>query len=245
MEIFSLISFLAAVVVGTMVGSRLLLLARRTRKLPELALGTACLAIALGGVFLCPFFLFASTWPEWAVFASLIGSNLVNGVAGAAICLLTWRVFRPGRFWAAATTTTVSLGLLAALAVQILRGDVVPGWALLPENHVFMWVRTAVFMWAGFESLRYAGMMRRQARVGLGDPVVTAQIQLWGVATLTVGAMLALWGLAPHLGHASVQEWPVGAFLANTLGLVGAGSLHLAFLPPLAWRRWIEGRAAS
>lgn len=245
MEIFSLVSFLAAVVVGTTVGSRLLLLARRTRKLPELALGTACLAIALGGVFLCPFFYFASTWPEWAVFASLIGGNLVNGVAAAAICLLTWRVFRPGRFWAAAAFATVSLLLLATIAVQILRGDAVPCWALLPENHVFMWVRVAAFLWAGLESLRYAGMMRRQARVGLGDPVVTVQIQLWGVATVAVGVMLALWGLAPHLGHASVLEWPAGVFLANALGLVGAGSIHLAFLPPLLWRRWIEGRAAS
>jgi hypothetical protein len=244
-EIFALVSFLAAVVVGTTVGSRLLLLARRTRKLPELALGTACLAIALGGVFLFPPFYFASTWPEWAVFASLIGSNLVNGVAALAICLLTWRVFRPGRFWAAAATTTISLVLLVAMVAQILRGDAVPCWALLPENHVFMWLRVAAFLWAGFESLRYAGMMRRQARVGLGDPVVTAQIQLWGVATLAVGTMLALWALAPHLGHASVQEWPAGAFLANALGLVGAGSVHLAFLPPLAWRRWIEGRAAS
>jgi len=74
-EIFSLVSFLAAVVVGTAVGSRLLLLARRTRKLPELALGTACLAIALGGVFLCPFFYLASAWPEWAVFTCLIGAR--------------------------------------------------------------------------------------------------------------------------------------------------------------------------
>ncbi len=37
MELFSLISFLAAVGVGTAVGCRLLLLAWRTRKLPELA----------------------------------------------------------------------------------------------------------------------------------------------------------------------------------------------------------------
>jgi hypothetical protein len=34
-------------------------------------------------------------------------------------------------------------------------------------------------------------------------------------------------------------------FAANALGLVAAGSLHLAFLSPAAWRRWIEERAAS
>ena len=57
--------------------------------------------------------------------------------------------------------------------------------------------------------------------------------------------MLVFWALAPHLGHASVLDWSTGMFAANALGLVGAGSLHLAFLPPAAWRRWIEKRAAA
>jgi hypothetical protein len=244
-EFFSLVSFLALLSVGTTVGSRLLLLARRTRKLPELAIGTACLTTALGGVFLCPILYFAGSWPEGAVFATAIASSVVNGIAGSAICLVTWRVFRPGRFWAAAAWATVSLALLAAVLVQILRGDVVPHWALLPENHVFMWVRVAAFLWAGLESLRYAGMMRRQARLGLGDLMVATQIRLWGVAATTLSLMLVFWALAPHLGHASVLDWPAGMFLANALGIVAACSLHLAFLAPLPWRRWIEERTAS
>jgi hypothetical protein len=244
-ELFSLLSFLALLAVGTTVGSRLLLLARRTRKLPELAIGTACLFTALGGVFLCPILYFSGSWPEGAVFASVIASNLVNGVAGSAICLLTWRVFRPGHFWAASAWATASLALLAAVLGQTLRGDAVPHWALRPENHVFMWVRVAAFLWAGLESLRYAGMMRRQVRLGLGDPVVAAQIRLWGVAAVAISVMLVFWALAPHLGYASVQDWSTGMFAANALGLVGAGSLHLAFLSPAAWRRWIAERAAS
>jgi hypothetical protein len=49
MKLFSVVSFLAVLVVGIMVGCRLLLLARRTRKLPELALGTTCVSTAIGG----------------------------------------------------------------------------------------------------------------------------------------------------------------------------------------------------
>jgi hypothetical protein len=244
-ELFSLVSFLALLVVGTTVGFRLLLLARRTRKLPEIAIGTACLTTALGGVFLCPILYFADSWPEGVVFATAIGSSVVNGVAGSAICLLTWRVFRPGRYWAASAWVAASLALGAAVLVQTLRGDLVPHWALHPENHVFMWVRVAAFLWGGLESLRYAGMMRRQARVGLGNPVVAAQIRLWGVASASIALMLVFWALAPHLGHASVLDWSAGMFAANALGLAGAGSLHLAFLPPAAWRRWIEKRAAA
>jgi hypothetical protein len=128
--------------------------------------------------------------------------------------------------------------------VQIVRGDGVSHWALLPENHVYMWVRIAAFLWTGLESLRYAGMLQRQLRVGLGDPVVAAQIRLWGVAGVAIAAMLVLWRLAPHLGHTSVRDWPTGMFAANVLGLVAAGSLHLAFQSPAALRRWVEGRAA-
>ncbi len=245
MELFSAVSFLSLLVVGATVGSRLLLLALRTRKLPELALGAACLSTALGGVFLCPLLYFAESWPEAAVFATVIASNLANGVAGSAICLLTWRVFRPGRFWAASAWAAASLALLAAVAAQTLPGDAVPHWALLPENHVFMWVRVAAFLWAGLESLRYAGMMRRQERLGLGDPVVAAQIRLWGVAATAISVMVVFWALAPHLGHASVQDWTAGMFAANALGLVGAVSLHLAFLSPAALRRWIAERTAA
>ena len=244
MELFSLVSFLALLAVGTTVGSRLLLMARRTGRLPELAIGTACLGTALAGVLLCPIIYLADSWPEGAIFATSIAASVVNGVAGSAICLFTWQVFRPNRSWARAAWAIASLALLVAILVQTLRGDLVPHWALRPENHVFMWVRVAAFLWAGLESLRYAAMMRRQGRLGLGSPVVAAQIRLWGVACVAVAAMLALWALAPHLGYASVLDWPAGTFVANALGLVAAGSLHLAFLPPAAWRRWIEARAA-
>jgi hypothetical protein len=65
------------------------------------------------------------------------------------------------------------------------------------------------------------------------------------VASASIALMLVFWALAPHLGHASVLDWSAGMFAANALGLAGAGSLHLAFLPPAAWRRWIEKRAAA
>jgi hypothetical protein len=243
-ELFSLVSFLAVLVVGTTVGSRLLLLARRTRKLPELSIGTACFTMAVGGILLIPTIYFADTRPERLIFASTITARFLWALGASAICVVTWQIFRPGRLWAASATATASLVLAVALLVQGLRGDAMSHWALVPENQVYMWVRLAAFLWAGLESLRYAGMMQRQASVGLGDPVVAAQIRLWGVAGVAIAAMLAFWALAPHLGHASLHGWPAGMFMANTLGLVAAGSLHLAFMPPAGWRRWIEKRAA-
>ena len=245
MQLFSLVSFLAVLVVGTTVGSRLLFLGWRTRKLPELAIGTACLTMAVGGVVLIPIIYFADTWPEAIIFASAIIARCVFAAGASAVSLLTWRVFRPGRFWAAAAWAAASLALLAAVAVQALSGDAAPYLALRPENQVYMGVRIAAFLWAGLESLRYAGMMRRQARLGLGDPVVAAQIRLWGVATAAISVMLVFWTLAPYLGYASVQDWTAGMFAANALGLVGAVSLHLAFLSPATLRRWIEERAAA
>ena len=244
-ELFSLVSFLAVLIVGTTVGCRLMLVARRTRKLPEFAIGTACLTMAVGGVLLSPIMYFADSWPDGLIFAISILSKVVFAVGASAVCFVSWQVFRPGRIWAASAWAMASLIMLTAVLAQALRGDATTHWALLPENHVFWWVRIAAYSWTGFESLRYAGMMRRQARVGLGDPVVAAQIRLWGVASTAIAAMVALWAVAPHLGHTSVRDWPSGMFVANALGLLAASSLHLAFLPPLAWRRWIQQRPAS
>ena len=243
MELFSLISGLTLVAVATTVGIRLLLLARRTRKLPELAIGTTCLSMAVGGVLLLPIVFFADSWPKEIIFASSIISKSAYAVGASAVCLLTWRVFRPGRLWAASAWAAVSLALAAAILAQIMRGDATSYFALLPENHLYWWLRIAAFTWTGLESLRYAGMMQRQARVGLGDPVVATQIRLWGVAGVAIGAMMVIWALAPHLGHASGRGWPAGVLAANALGLVAAGSMHLAFLSPAAWRRWIAERA--
>jgi hypothetical protein len=244
-ELFSLVSFLAVLIVGTTVGSRLLLLARRTRKLPELAIGIACLTMAVGGVLLSPIIYFSDSWPSWLIFAISIVSKLVFAVGASAICFASWQVFRPGRVWAASAWAMASLVMLGAVLVQAMRGDATTHWALLPENHVFWWVRIAAYSWTGFESLRYAAMMRRQARLGLGDPLAAAQIRLWGVASTAVAVMVALWAVAPQLGYTSVRDWPSGMFVANTLGLLAASSLHLAFLPPLAWRRWIQQRSVG
>jgi len=244
-ELFSLVSFLALLIVGTMVGARLLFLASRNRKLPELAIGTACYTMAVGGVLITPILHLADSGEEGLVFASTIAARSVFALGASAVCVLTWRVFRPGSLWAAAVCVGASLAMAVAVLVQGLRGDATSHWAPLLENYVYMWVRVAAFLWTGLESLRYAGMMRRQLRIGLGDPLVAARIHLWGVAGVSIAAMLAFWALAPPLGHASVLRWSAGMFVANALGLVAAGSLHLAFLPPVAWRCWIEQRAVS
>ena len=115
LELFSLVSFLAVLIVGTTVGSRLLLLARRTRKLPELAIGTACLTMAVGGVLLCPLIYFANSWPDSLIFAISIISKLNFALGAAALCVLNWRVFRPGRIWAASAVAAASLAMVGAM----------------------------------------------------------------------------------------------------------------------------------
>ena len=72
-----------------------------------------------------------------------------------------------------------------------------------------------------------------------------AGAMLFVAVAMAIGAMMVIWALAPHLGHTSGRGWPTGVFVANALGLVGAGSLHLAFLSPAAWRRWIAERTAT
>jgi len=109
------------------------------------------------------------------------------------------------------------------------------------------WSNTAfagcvVMSWAGFESIRYYNMQRRRLALGLADPVVTERFRLWGVAILSadvitiVSAILMLAGI-PMAGT------PLGSMLVGSLGLVTAGCLWLAFVPPQFYLDRIRARA--
>ena len=143
--------------------------------------------------------------------------------------VFTWRVFRPGRPWAVTAWAAASLALLVAMLLQILRGDAVPHWALRPENHVYMWVRVAAFLWAGLESLRYAGMMRRQAGVALGTAIGS-----------NVFNILAIMGVAAVLSPAPIQV-PIG-FLTLDLPVMLVASMLLVLA---VWRGRPLGRLAG
>ena len=241
MQIFLATAIGIFVLAASVVGLRLLALARRTRQLPELLVGSGFALIGLLGYPLAMGSGFGrGTVAEIHFAAWLAGVLLMNG--GLA-CLWTFTalVFRPGRPWALALVAALSVaGLASALGSfsalsdappEMLSFRVAPYWAALGQLS-----SAAGFAWIGVESRQQLGMARRRQALGLSDPVVSNRFLLWvlfsgstlGMNVANSGALLA--------GVSAVESLPVQAAMA-VLGLSASACMYLAFLPPAAYRR--------
>src|SRR5688500_11817996 len=113
MQLVSAAATLAFVVVSAILGVRLLALARRTRRMPELALGLAYVTVGALGY---PLGLSSALpgMPETAARACFALSHLFTGLGSAAVYVFTCNVFRPDARWA----RWLVRGAAAVLAVQ-------------------------------------------------------------------------------------------------------------------------------
>ncbi len=100
-------------------GGRLLLLAARTRRLPELCMG---LALFLMGGVAYPLIMTA----RMAVRLSapvridvMALSILLMGVGTLAVGVFNWRVFRPGSAWARAAVVAAGVSMVACVGLQL------------------------------------------------------------------------------------------------------------------------------
>jgi hypothetical protein len=236
-------------VVGVVVATRLVLVARRTRGLPELAMGLGLLLVTvlggpLAGVSRVP--ALVATAPGNLLF----GGGLLLTITGIGFMyVFTWRVFRPDRAWAKALLG----GVVAALVVAWL--GLVHGNAqgttleeILP--HTRPWGIAVVvlvagaFMWTGVESLSYHASMRRRRALGMSDPVVVNRFFLWAVSSLAATGLCAVIVWTMLAGGAPMNDpLPLASIcLASTAVSV---AWYLAFLPPDRYLRFIRRRAAA
>lgn len=233
--------------VGWVIGLRLLLLARRTRRVPELAIG---LGIFLIGGVSYPLAVMSSslrdTAPALAV-AFIVGSATSSHLGVTANCVFIWKVFRPAAGWAR------TLVILAVVATGIgfagnlhlgLTGGVhtmsdKKGWTLF-----LMATAVLAFSWAAVESLLYHDKLRRRLALGMADPVVVNRFLLWGVSSAAsavgslVTAFFAWWS------PLSVLD-PAALLFSGACGFVSAVVMTLTFLPPAGYLRFIQARHAA
>jgi hypothetical protein len=102
----------------------------------------------------------------------------------------------------------------------------------------------AAYLWTGWESLRYHGLMRRRVRLGLADPAVCDRLLLWGLMALVVAAGVLLNTVALAL-QISIFESPWILLGSSATGLAQALLLVLAFAPPRAYLAWVRARARA
>jgi hypothetical protein len=239
------LSLLLVTVVTFVVGVRVLAVARRTRRLPELVIGAAFVSGSVGalGMAIGPRFLWAHAVREvaWAPAGSFL--LVVLGTLG--LYYGTWRIFRP----TATAARLASLGaalVVAGFVCQLLYGDVSnPGADRSLGMLLSLLGRTACYAWIGFEALRYAGMLDRRARLGLAEPLVVEQIRLWGVCGAAIAVTFALVLVTRFALAVQPLEVPLLTLLISALVVGASCAMWCAFFPPAFYRRRVESRARS
>ena len=227
--------------VATAVGLQLVRLARRTRQLPELALGLGLTCVALLGQPV------AALGRVPALIGTPIGDALFSGglvIALFGIWLLflfTCSVFRPRARWAHALVGVAAIGLAGAAAGLISVGigetDMRAAFAKTRPYAVAIVAMVAVcFLWNGIESPRYAHMLRRRLALGLADPVLLDRFQLWGVVGVSTTLMCAVLGGCMVAGLPPLTE-PVPLSITASMSTVASVAWYLSFLPP---RRYLD-----
>lgn len=247
MKALVLLATLSFILVGGLVGAKLLLLARRTRALPELAVGL--------GVFLVAFVSYplslASLSPDLPPLAAkgiFAAGAVASAVGSSSIYVFTWKVFRPDAGWARVLTLGAIGAIFAFAVVSIVRvaGAEAPREIFRDGLSVLRNVVTGFsYLWTAFEALRYYGLLRRRAALGLADPVVSNRFLLWGVSGVSATLGISVSTAVVLLGEPGAAMHPVSMLAVGVAGFTSSVSLYLAFLPPTAWLRFVVGRAAE
>jgi hypothetical protein len=230
--------------VSLVIGVRLLLLWRRTRKLPELLIGLSFLFEAVLTNILNLLEKFSSRFPPGWHGPIHVGV-VVSGCA-AAVCLAigAWRIFRPRDAWA----RNLVIVCVVALAAYSLDSSFPHGRVYGPRNLAWWWLgivfRAGAHAWMGLEAFLYSRMMQRRVRLGLGDPVVADRMWLWSLGGLATTLLWLAAGVARTLGGAAGLQHPLTLEFIAAMGLVASVTNWLVFLPPQAYVRRIERRAA-
>lgn len=237
--------FAAALVVAT----RLLLLWRRTRQLPEFAIGMGVMWINVIGMPLTV----VGRLPETVgtdLGDAAFGIGMVFVCAGITLFFFfTTRVFHARARWARVAEIVLGIAM-AALAVGMLRAASIGSDVVEIIGHTRPWaialvgMLAAAFGWSGIESLRCWAQLRRRRALGLGDPVLENRFLLWGTGGLTV--VILATSIAGFLaaGRLVLME-PVALFVMAASGLVMGGTWLLTFFPPAFYLRRIVGAAVA
>lgn len=235
-ELLGVIGFGTFLTVSVVVGARLLLLARRTRKLPELAIGlNFLLAGAVGYALLLAAESMRVLPAPWDGRASFAGVTAISIGAGF-VALFSRAVFRPNSLAAGFAVLVLfawlALGVFGSWMLHILGIDGgLGGWLGRWGPNLGL---LAAYGWAGFEPLRFHLLMRRRMRIGMGDPLVANRLLLWGIGTVAIAVVAAIHLVAQLFGRFELPQSWIGVV---SLAVLTAGVAEwLAFFPPRAWR---------
>jgi hypothetical protein len=238
-------------------GIRLLLLAHRSREVPEFWGGLYFIGAAVGlamRVLGSSLFL---TEPELANTINTIG-HLAFASGTIAMTIFTLRVFHPSSSRARIFAGMTIGAILLTSAHTLLAGftNIENSYSMVATN----FARLIPTCWAFYESGRYWLSMRRRETLGLADPILTNRFLLWSIWTGTV-TLLPMIALALRtlsivaLGNEQFIEGPGAVLMPVVLrgvriifvlvAPIAAVALSLSFFPPTAYLDRVRARAEA
>ncbi|HEU4430784.1 MAG TPA: hypothetical protein VFT98_18630 [Myxococcota bacterium] len=173
------------------------------------------------------------------VVALNVAGHVLLSLAGIPLLRFTRSVFRPDEAWARWLERAgigVTFAALPAMGLDGGFGDEGARSLVLVNGS-----RMLACAWSFSEALRYRGLMRRRAALGLAEPALVNRFTLWsiwmGALTATFAFVLALRiiGGGTHVESMVVVVRPA---LAGGLA-IAAVALQLTFFPPRAYLRWV------
>lgn len=243
MEAIQALSGLTFMAVMTVVGVRLLMLARRHRQVPELLLA---LAFLLGGSLGASIEAAGMTTAEKFEHAgALFAVGKFFGMLGMlANCLFTWWVFRRDDPRGALAVVGVMSLVVTGFVGHALSGAFQTAIAERQWFLVELAGRLASPAWLGGEAFLYWRSMRRRVALGLAEPVVANRFLLWVLASIA-GVVCLLTSVPPLYMSADNPFLVLDLLVFAAAGVGTATAYWLAFFPPARYRRWVEGRVAA
>ena len=243
MKAFTAWMLVSMLLVSMVVGVRLLLVARRTRGLPELLFGLGFLGGGIGQAFgaLGARLLWTTPGP----LATPLNTAFFFIVVVATGCLFAavWQVFCSQDRRGVVTFFVGTGAALVAYGMRFHAGDFGSGAVDSLGNMLFTVTRVSLFIWAAVEAFHSYGILRKRVRLELASPVATNQILLWGLAAVFSAAMTLVIGHNTITLHRSPLEDPLSMALLLLFVILASVSMWCSFFPPAALRRRLEARA--
>jgi len=233
---------LCAGVIYLLAGARLVLLGLRTGEAPERHLGASFAMIGLSGILYCV--------PDFEIFRGdsipvYFAARVAFLPGTVLIAAFTARVFRPGERWARGFVLGLAALVVAGVVGSVLNGD----WEGFSLDNGWFWFEwtgyTLPFGWAAVEAFYQYRQARRRVRLGLCEPSVCNRMFLWslfgGIQFLSCLVVLGQYA-AFERENVFTSTWDVLYSCASLSALV---VMWIAFFPPSAYLRWINGASAT
>lgn len=233
--------------VSTSVAVKLLLLARRTRQLPELAISLSILLLGTVGIPLTMVGRMPGNFGTVRGTLLFAGGMLVVCIGLEMSYVFCWYVFRRQNKWARRAVILSSVAFLAVWGTMVTSGigsaDIQTAQThIRPYAIAIIVLQIFGFVWSSAESFRYWGMQKRRLRLGLANPVVVERFLWWALSNLAT-ALLGATLIVSLLSGKMVMRDPFSLFVLNVTGTVLCFTWGLSFFPPKFYVRWVEARA--